>query len=306
MREENQRTVRIKIATTLLIAFVASMVTVQAHSVTRDSIGLEVRDGQEMIVHRIAAKQTYFGISRLYNVQVASLIEANNNKPLKIGDTLFVPTGRMRTSPSAEPAADTAANTDADDTPVPLTDEEIGEYTVYKVGPKETLFAVSQRFRTSVSSIKRANGLTSDAIQNGMLLKVPHNEIPEPPAVAEAGPDLGDILVDGETEGSVAPQPNRFGIREHNDRGVGVWMDNLNQDAGNMLALHQTAPVGTVIKITNPMTKLTTFVKVVGKFAENAETRDALIVISKSAASQIGVLDRRFQIEIAYGAPVPN
>lgn len=302
MREENQRVVRIKLATTLLIACMASAVTVQAHSVARDSIGLEVRDGQEMIVHRIKAKQTYFGISRLYNVPVASLIEANNNKPLKIGDTLFVPTGRMREAFAAEPVPDGVA----DDTPVPLSDEEIGEYTVYKVGANETLYAVSQRFRTSVASIKRANGLTSDAIQNGMLLKVPHNEIPEPPSIVGAGPDLGDVLVDGETDETVTPRPNRFGIREHNDRGVGVWMDNLNQDAGNMLALHQTAPVGTVIKITNPMTKLTTFVKVVGKFAENAETQDALIVISKSAASQIGVLDRRFQIEIAYGAPVEN
>lgn len=302
MREQKQRTVKIKLATTLLITFVASIVTVQAHSAARDSIGLEVRGGQEMIVHRITAKQTYFGISRLYNVQVASLIEANNNKPLKIGDTLFVPTGRMRTSAAAEPVAEAVT----EDTPAPLSDEEIGEYTVYKVGAKETLFAVSQRFRTSISSIQRANGLMSDTIQNGMLLKVPHNEIPEPPTVVDAGPDLGDILVDGETEEIATPQPNRFGIREHNERGIGVWMENLNQEAGNMLALHQSAPVGTVIKITNPMTKLTTFVKVVGKFAENAETRDALIVISKSAASQIGVLDRRFQIEIAYGAPVPN
>lgn len=302
MREENQRAVRIKLAITLLIATMASAVTVQAHSAARDSIGVEVRNGEEMIVHRIKAKQTYFGISRLYNTSVASLIEANNNKPLKIGDTLYVPTGRIREAAATEPAPDTVA----DNTPVPLSDEEIGEYTVYKVGPKETLFAVSQRFRTSVGSIKRANGLTSDTIQSGLLLKVPHNEIPEPPSVDEASPDLGDVLVDGETDEAVTPQPNRFGIREHNDRGVGVWMDNLNQEAGNMLALHQTAPVGTVIKITNPMTKLTTFVKVVGKFAENAETRDALIVISKSAASQIGVLDRRFQIEIAYGAPVEN
>lgn len=304
MREQHHRIAANKLAVALLIAFVASAMLPKAHAAPRDSIGIEIRDGQEMIVHRIKAKETYFGVSRQYNVPVASIIDANSNKPLKIGDTLFVPTGRTRPEPSADAVADTVS----DETPTPMTDEEIGEYTLFKVGPKETLFAVSQRFRISIASIKRANGLTSDTIQNGMLLKVPHNEIPEPPAIAEAGPDLSDILVDGEIEidDPNAPQPNRFGIREHNDRGVGVWMDNLNQESGNMLALHQTAPVGTVIKITNPMTKLTTFVKVVGKFAENAETRDALIVISKSAASQIGVLDRRFQIEIAYGSPVSN
>ena len=79
--------------------------------------------------------------------------------------------------------------------------------------------------------------------------------------------------------------------------------ENLSQAGGSMLALHKTAPLGTVIKITNPMTQRTTFAKVVGKFADTAETKDAIIVISKSAASLIGVIDRRFQVEIAYGAP---
>lgn len=303
MKEQDHRIAAHKLVITFVMAFVASIMAFQAHAAVRDSIGIEIRDGQEMIVHRIKAKETYFGISRIYNLPVGTIIAANNNKPLKIGDTLFVPTGRTAAVPSSDSAA---ADTVAENTPPPITDEEIGEYTLYKVGSKETLFSISQRFRISVPSIKRANNLASDSIQDGMLLKVPHEEIPEPPTMAAVGPDLSDILVDGEAEEVSAPQPNRFGIRETNDRGIGVWMENLNQESGNMLALHQTAPVGTVIKITNPMTKLTTFVKVVGKFAENAETRDALIVISKSAASQIGVLDRRFQIEIAYGAPVAN
>lgn len=303
MREGNHHTYINRLATTLLISFLTCMLTMEAQASARDSIGMEILDGQEMIIHRIKAKETYFGISRMYNVPVATLIDANRNKPLKIGDTLFVPTGRMHTAVHTE-TSDTVPTTDSIP---PITDEEIGEYTTYKVGSRETLFSISQRFRISVASIKRANSLVSDSIQNGMLLKVPHNELPEPPVSIVSGPDLSDIIVrDDEIELGNSPPPNRFGIREHNDRGVGVWMDNLNQDSGNMLALHQTAPIGTVIKITNPMTKLTTFVKVVGKFAENAETKDALIVISKSAASQIGVLDRRFQIEIAYGAPVQN
>lgn len=304
MREQNRYIYTKGLVATLMIAFSASALSAWGHSVARDSIGMEIRDGQEMIIHRIKAKETYFGISRFYNVPVASLIDANNNKPLKIADTLFVPTGRMR---SNQQPADTEIIESVTDSVPAITDEEIGEYTTYKVGNKETLFAISQRFRISVASIKRANNLASDSIQDGMLLKVPHKELPEPPSPASSGPNLSDIIVhQEELDDNNAPQPNRFGIREHNDKGIGVWMDNLNQDAGNMLALHQTAPIGTVIKITNPMTKLTTFVKVVGKFSENAETKGALIVISKSAASQIGVLDRRFQIEIAYGAPVTN
>jgi len=52
------------------------------------------------------------------------------------------------------------------------------------------------------------------------------------------------------------------------------------------------------------MTDLSTVAEVVGKFIDTAETQGAIIVLSRSVASIIGILDRRFQIEIAYGAPV--
>ena len=97
---------------------------------------------------------------------------------------------------------------------------------------------------------------------------------------------------------------NRYGVREVIEKGLGVWMDDLNPDGSNMLVLHKTAQIGTVVKITNPMTGHSTFAKVVGKFVDSAETQGAIIVLSKSVANVIGILDRRFQVEIAYGAPL--
>jgi rare lipoprotein A (peptidoglycan hydrolase) len=70
-----------------------------------------------------------------------------------------------------------------------------------------------------------------------------------------------------------------------------------------MLALHQTAPIGTVVKITNPMTGKSTFAKIVGKFTENESTKDVIIVVTKAAADLIGVLDKRFQATLVYGVP---
>jgi rare lipoprotein A (peptidoglycan hydrolase) len=70
-----------------------------------------------------------------------------------------------------------------------------------------------------------------------------------------------------------------------------------------MLALHQTAPIGTVVKITNPMTGKSTFAKIVGKFSQNELSKDAIIVVNKSTADLIGALDRRFQVTLIYGVP---
>lgn len=267
-----------------------------AAATPRDSIGVEIENGQKIIVHRLEAKETYFGLSRRYGIPVKDIITANKNKPLKVGDIIRIPAG-------AAPAASSTGSTTSENNSAPelVPDLQPGEYTQYKVGQGETLFTISKRFVISVETIKRANGLTSDQIKAGTILKVPHNEIP-PPA-----PRVSDVFVTDsamtDSAAAVNIPPNRFGLHEATEKGIGVWIDDFTQGSGSMLALHRVLPVGTVIKITNPMTGRTALVKVVGKFADNAETKDAIIVISKSAASLIGVLDRRFQVEISYGAP---
>lgn len=263
---------------------------------TPDSIGVEYENGRKMIIHELEAKETYYGLSRRYQVPVKDIIAANNNKALKIGDTVRVPQEAVDIPGNAATGDTTTPQPSA---PVPVLPE--GEYTAYKVGKGETLFTIAKRFIISVESIKRANGLTSDAVQAGTILKIPNEELPPPP------PTVNEIMVqDADTVANSGAEldipANRYGIRELTEKGLGVWIDDLSQEGGSMLALHKTAPVGTVIKITNPMTQRTTFAKVVGKFADTAETQNAIIVISKSAASLIGVLDRRFQVEIAYGA----
>jgi hypothetical protein len=67
--------------------------------------------------------------------------------------------------------------------------------------------------------------------------------------------------------------------------------------------LHRTAPLGTVLKITNPMTNRTTFAKVVGRFNDNESTKDVLIVMTKNVADALGGLDKRFFVNISYGSP---
>ncbi|MEC3880352.1 DPBB and LysM peptidoglycan-binding domain-containing protein [Parapedobacter sp. 10938] len=262
-----------------------------------DSIGVEYQNGRKIIIHELEAKETYYGLSRRYQVPVKDIIAANNNKALKIGDTVRVPQEAVDVPAATTAVGDTTTAQQTE--PVPVLAE--GEYTAYKVGKGETLYTISKRFIISIESIKRANGLTSESVQAGTILKIPHEELPPPP------PTVDEIIVhDADTASTGAEleiPANKYGIRELTEKGVGVWIDDLNQEGGSMLALHKTAPVGTVIKITNPMTRRTTFAKVVGKFADTADTKNAIIVISKSAASLIGVLDRRFQVEIAYGAP---
>lgn len=297
---------------------VAAAPVIRNHPVVLDSIGVEIVEGKEVVIHKLEPRETYYGLSRRYGITVSELTLANNNKALKIGDVVRIPTGRVATS-KATAETNTVATTSS--STIPAAEEAIpepvelsdGEFTEYIISRGETLYTVSKRFGVTVESIRLANGIPNDQIREGLVLRVPKNDIlPDPVVqVADIEPAISasDIMADptvSSREADFDLQKNRYGIREMSEKGVGVWIDDLSQEGASMLALHKTAPVGTVVKITNPMTNHSTFVKVVGKFIDNESTRDAIIVISKSVASVIGILDRRFQVEIAYGAPIED
>ncbi len=95
---------------------------------------------------------------------------------------------------------------------------------------------------------------------------------------------------------------SRYGLSQIEEKGTAVWIADQDLDPTKMLVLHRTVPVGTIIKITNPMTNRSTFAKVVGKFTENETTKDVIIVITKAVADAVGALDKRFFCNISYGA----
>lgn len=258
-----------------------------------DSVGTEVINGEIYIIHRIESKDTYYALGRRYKAQVNTIMSVNNKKNLKPGDTVKIPTGRK---PTASLVQTTASNNSTQDQSKILTE--------YKVGKSETLYAISRRFNTSVDAIKQMNNLSSNSVKEGQMLKIPNSDYREPlPEIIET-PVIDTPSLAEQHATDLGFEANRYGIREKQEKGIGVWMDNLETDGKSNLALHKTAPIGTILKITNPMTRNVTYAKVVGKFTDNADTQDAIVVLSKSAASYIGALDRRFLIEIAYGVPL--
>ncbi|HEX8376784.1 MAG TPA: LysM peptidoglycan-binding domain-containing protein [Pedobacter sp.] len=253
-----------------------------------DSVGVENQNGNQVILHKVERKETYYSIARLYNVPPKTIISQNNNVALQIGLVIKVPTLR-----SYHPATNPAKTTNP-----PAQNAEVIQY---KVGPKEYLYSIARRFNTSVEELRKLNNLRSDNLSIGQIIKVPQGQTQTVPAVIATAP-TETTLPPTEPEKVKIPT-SRLGLSERTERGVAVWIADENLDGSKMLALHRTAPVGTVIKITNPMTERSTFVKVVGKFTENESTKDVIIVITKASADLLGVLDKRFQSTIDYGVP---
>lgn len=264
-----------------------------------DSISVENLNGKKTIVHKVEAKETYYSIGRKYNVTPQSIIQFNSNRTLQIGTILRVPTDRsylVQQVPSVPevPVGSKMAVID------------------YKVGPREYLVAIARKFNTTVEDIKVLNNLTSNTLAIGQIIKVPYGtatEITPPQAPPLDTPKVESRSSSTQIDSNLNAgdrlklPPARYGLREVDERGVAIWISDENMDGTKMLALHQTAPIGTIIKITNPMSGKSTFAKVVGKFTLNESTKDAIIVITKATADLIGALDKRFQATIVYGIP---
>ena len=196
------------------------------------------------------------------------------------------------------------------ETPAPPVRENNSPPMQYKVSAGETLYAISKRFNTTVDDVTKLNNLSSTNLVPGQVLMVRSGaatNAPAQPAIDHSMPvakrDSTTMAAPVKDSSSMHVNANRFGLYEKNEKGVATWIDDSSLDASKKLVLHRTAPIGTVIKITNPMTNRTTFAKVVGRFTDNESTKDVIIVMTKNVADSLGALDKRIHVNITYGSP---
>ena len=101
----------------------------------------------DYIEYKVVKGDTLYAISNRYNVSVDSIKNLNGltSNILSIGQVLKIPTSN------------------------------INDYIEYKVVKGDTLYAISNRYNVSVDSIKKLNGLTSNILSIGQVLKIPTN-----------------------------------------------------------------------------------------------------------------------------------
>ena len=269
-----------------------------------DSICVENLNGKKTIVHKVESGENYFSISRKYNVTPNAVILYNKSRSLKRGTLVRVPTDR----PFSDSQTTVTANREA-------ATPSNSAFFDYKVGAREYLVSIARKFNTSAEEIRSLNNLRSDNLSIGQVIKIPYGSSsssaqvspPQARPVDVSRVNSQPMPVNADSNANAGERlklpPARYGLREVDQHGVAIWITDETLDGTKMLALHQTAPIGTVIKITNPMTGKSTFTKVVGKFSQNESTRDAIIVITKAAADLVGAIDKRFQASIVYGVP---
>jgi len=87
--------------------------------------------------------------------------------------------------------------------------------------------------------------------------------------------------------------------REYSQQGVAFWQKDGNR-SNDFVALHRSAPLNSIIAVTNPMTKRTLYARVVGKIPSTVYGKNVIVVISSKAAKELGAKDPRFFVMVKY------
>lgn len=236
------------------------------------------------VIHIVAAKETLFSISKLYNVTVDEIKSWNNlsDNNLSTGQKLTIKK-KATALESKLPEAKTVK-------------------TTHTVAAKETLFSIARQYTVTVQQLRDWNGLTSDDVKVGQILF-----ISQPMNAAEIKPDVKETVI---VRSEVKPQPE---IKETSIRisekvtgsdevKEGGLAELIEGTEGNRkyLALHRTAKVGTILKVRNELNNREVFVRVAGSLPEGAANTNVVIKISKSAYDRLGAIDPRFRVEVTY------
>ncbi|HYH55664.1 MAG TPA: LysM peptidoglycan-binding domain-containing protein [Anseongella sp.] len=308
----------------VFITFLTGATGARAHSI--DSLGIGVYRGVKVVMHKVAPKETFYSIARRYNVHPKYLIQFNSGiQGLKIGDTIRFEVDSMNKFqnlvlvPENDEQAREAPFSSVENPPQSTVTEHV-------VAPRETLFSIARKYGLTIAELRKLNTITDSHIETGQRLIVSASgpiandpvqlseaATPPPPAEPAGEPEKKEEKVYTGTPTPVLGTPDRMAekenkkrnnlpklVREVRESGVAAWVNNSSLNQAKSVALHKTAPSGTIIKVTNPANKRSIMVKVVGGFPENAETENALIVISQAASRLLGIQDNRFRVNLSY------
>lgn len=283
--------------------------------------------------HTVAAKETMFSISQLYGVSVDDIKQWNNltSNALSIGQELII----RKNSASARPSAANTTPVAAQSRPAPANGMHVvaPKETMYSISK---LYGISVQElkdwnRIEGNEISIGQELFVAAPKSGQTTgtgtTIPLATVPvqtttgavtpsgtavakktEPPVTTSASTDSRPVAETKTITTAPAVESKEQTIRisesiKSSDEVLETGLAELIEGTdGNRkyLALHRTAPVGTILKVKNEMNNREVFVRVMGKLPDTALTNKLVIKISKSAYDRLGAIDPRFRVEVTY------
>jgi LysM repeat protein len=276
-----------------------------------DSVGVEQIEGKKYIIHRVEKGEGLYGIARIYGTTAAVIQQVNNlsSTILELGQLLKVPAKNQKVSVTNNTNKTEKADKPKTEPIVQNPKLKLEQYATHVVKKGETLYKIATKYNISVTELKDINHLTSNTLSYNQKLKVPkQGRIIENPDIIE--PSEEDEKVDkvevtkGTADAKVSTRDNKYlNSTDFNETGIAGWINDKNINGKKSIALHKTAPIGTIIRVTNLMNNKSVYVKVIGTLPETGDNENTIIVLSKAAVNMLGVIDQKFRVSLNYSIP---
>ena len=277
---------------TLLIAFLFAL-QFSTEASTLDSLGLKKENNKTFLLFKVGPKQSLFSILKRYNLSLTEFKSANTDVqiPVKTGEIVYIPLHYLEESNPAPKVVEEKAA------------ESPKEAEIHIVAPKQGLLSVANMHKVTMAELRKWNNLTSDRLQEGQRLIV------SDPAgsTSSIAVDKSNLLpakaaaptAPAPTEAVVSPAKEKGpeDIKKKIETGIAELID-VPDNSGKFLALHRTAPIGTLVLVKNLTNNQSIWVKVIGRLP-NGDNK-VIIKLSPKAFEKLNAVDKRVRAEISY------
>ena len=279
---------------TLILAFILGLST-SLQAITLDSLGLKKENNKTFLLFKVGPKQSLFSILKRYNLSLTEFKAANSEVeiPVKTGEIVYIPLHYLEESnPAPKMAEEKVADAPKTDAPK--------EAEIHIVASKQGLLSVANMHKVTMAELRKWNNLTSDRLQEGQRLIVSDPSASKSTISVDKTnllPAKASTTAPAAEPAAPAKEKGPEDIKKKIETGIAELID-VPDNSGKFLALHRTAPIGTLVLVKNLTNNQSIWVKVIGRLP-NGDAK-VIIKLSPKAFEKLNAVDKRVRAEISY------
>lgn len=223
--------------------------------------------GSQPIYHKVEKKQTLYQISKLFeNATIENLKKWNNLTTYGLSEGMELIVGYSNTSAkTTTPQKSTPTETK------PVEETKKADVVKTTVPEKKVETVTETKTEKEEAPVVKSTPAKTSSVKdfNGGFFKSSFNEKTKNSDDLETG-------------------------------NAGIFKSTSGWEDGKYYCLHNTAPTGTIIKITHPVNQKTIYAKVLDVIPDLPQNKGLVLRLSNSAAEALGTTDEQFVVSIAY------
>ncbi|MFC4263765.1 LysM peptidoglycan-binding domain-containing protein [Ferruginibacter yonginensis] len=297
------------------------------------------KTGDFYVVHTAAPKENYYSIGRMYNISPKEIAPYNGlvlEKGLSLNQTIKVPLKEVNFTQATAVAADEAmvplyhtvsAKESLYQISTTFNKVALANLRAWN-GLKDDKITPGKNIVVGFLKVKQANLVFDTKLDNDVAVvekpnaiekpvKKPKAEVPDEEVPKPSTPVVVTKPIEKPVEVKAPVQNNAQAISGGDFKGgifkanyapngneetglVGVFKSTSGWDDGKYYCLHNNAPQGTIVKITNKATNKVVYAKVLDVMPDLKQNKDYIIRLSNAAAEALGANNSSFECVVNY------